>query len=332
MRILLEKLGTVSLSAALVGLLVCSPVSQVLGQSSSTKSQAVAAQKQAAAGQPAEKQSKTARSVQKDVEKQAAAKHKQEEETLVAEAIEAVKLTQQVLDELNAGKKEDALKTLEKAIGKIELAVALNPNVAFLPVSVESRVYDLWATVEAVEKRLKQVQQAFEKGQIQVARRTLWPLASEVVVSTTKLPVALYPQAIKKVAPLIRAGKIEEAKEQLQLALNLLVVTETVYPLPVLRANVMLAEAEKLAEKPNRSDKENKRLEELLKEVEHQIRLGRVLGYLDPDRAEKMLHEAKQIRNRTQGGKSGKGFFDRIKELFRNWGIWSDNESRASKR
>ncbi|HHK40894.1 MAG TPA: hypothetical protein ENJ50_00625 [Planctomycetaceae bacterium] len=87
----------------------------------------------------------------------------------------------------------------------------------------------------------------------------------------------------------------------------------------------MLAEAKKLSEKSDRTDKENDRLKNLLAEIDHQVRLGRVLGYFDSQRAEKMLAELEQIRKRTQGGKSGEGFFDYIKELFEEWAKeWSD--------
>ncbi|GIX00617.1 MAG: hypothetical protein KatS3mg111_3949 [Pirellulaceae bacterium] len=277
-----------------------------------------------AAAQPpaAEQQSETAQSIQADVEQQTRQQAAEEKESLINEAVEAVALTRQALEQLDAGKNDEAFDTLAKVAGKLELAIARNPGVAFLPVEVSTTVYDVIAQVETVEEYIKQARKALDKGQVQVARRILSGLASEVVVSTTKLPVATYPLAIKKVAPLIDAGKIEEAKRQLQTALNLLVVSDTVFPLPVLRSNLLLEEAETLAEKTDRSPEENERLEKLLAETEHQIALGRALGYLDAERTKDLRSELKQIREKTSGGQAGKGFFDRINALFENWGEW----------
>ncbi len=275
--------------------------------------------------QPAgEQQSATAQSVQGEVNKATEEKKSQEIDSLVKEAVSAVDLTRKALGLLEQGKKEEALETLAQVAGKLELAIARNPGLAFLPVDVATTVYDVIASIDTVEEYVDAAEEALDDGRIQEARRILSGLASEVVISTTKLPVATYPEAIKKVAPLIDQGEIDQAKEQLRTALNLLVVSDAVYPLPVLRSNAMLAEAESLAEKKARTAEENERLEKLLAETEHQVSLGRVLGYMDKKRAGAMLDELQRIRERTAGGKSGKGFFTQIKELFSGWEDWED--------
>ena len=67
---------------------------------------------------------------------------------------------------------------------------------------------------------------------MQQARALLSGLASESELQVTNLPLATYPAAIKAVAPLIDAGKKDEAKAALQLALNTLVVERFITPLP----------------------------------------------------------------------------------------------------
>jgi hypothetical protein len=62
----------------------------------------------------------------------------------------------------------------------------------------------------------------------------------------TELPLATYPAAIRAVAPLIDAGKTAEAEAALYAALNTLVIETYVVPLPRVRAQAMLREAEKL--------------------------------------------------------------------------------------
>lgn len=263
-----------------------------------------------------EPKSETTESVQEDVEKNVEEKTSGERQKMVKEAVSAVQLTRDALASLDEGKSQEALDTLEKITGKLELLVARNPSLALVPVGVTTSVYDVIANTDTIEAAVKESRKALGDGEVQRARRILSGLASEVVVSTTNLPLATYPAAIKRVAPLIDEGKTEEAKQELQAALNLLIVSDVVYPLPNMRANIMLGEAQELSEKSDREKEENERLEELLKEVRSQVELGRELGYFTEESAESIYDELEVIEEKTSEGKSGKGFFGKIKGLF----------------
>ena len=263
--------------------------------------------------QKPEKQSETTESVQEDVDKSAKDDADEKKKSLVKEAVSAVEKTRDALKALEDGKTDEALKTLESVTGKLEPVLARNPGLSYVPVAVTTGIHDVFATTETVEK----AEEALEDGRVQDARRMLDGLASEVVLSTTTLPMATYPAAIKAVAPLIDDGKVEEAKNALELALNTLVVTEVATPLPTTRANIMLAEAEELAEKSNRTEDENERLDNLLKEVRHQVEFGKALGYFTDEKSDAIYDELEEIEEKTGKGKSGKGFFEKVKGFFK---------------
>ena len=130
----------------------------------------------------------------------------------------------------------------------------------------------------------------------------------------TNIPLATYPAAIKTIAPLIDAGKIDEAKTALQTALNTLVIQSFITPLPKIRAEAMLGEAEKLAEKSDRKDEENKKLKDLVESARRELQLGEALGYGNKNDYQPLYAQLDEIQKKTEGGKSGKGFFDKIKE------------------
>jgi hypothetical protein len=264
----------------------------------------------------AEPQSETTESVQEDVDKATEEKTDDRRQKLVKDAVSAVEMTRQALASLDEGKTDDALETLEKVTGKLALLVARDPELAAVPVAVTTTIYDVFAEVDSVKKIVNEAEDALDDGRVQDARRLLKGLASEVVISTSHMPMATYPDAIRAVAPLIDEGKIDEAKQQLQLALNLLVVSDVVYPLPTTRANAMLDEAEKLAEKSDRTKEENKRLDDLLKETRSQVEFGRELGYFVDGKADSIYDELKEIERKTGKGKSGKGFFSKVRSLF----------------
>jgi hypothetical protein len=293
-------------------------------QSKTAQSEATALQQQVekadnndAKSAPEEK-SETSESVQQDVDKSTLSETEKQRKKLVDDAVSAVRLTRDALKALDEGKKEEALETLEKVTGKLELVLARDPALVLVPVSVTTTIYDVLTKTETVKTIVVEARKALDNGRVQDARRLLDNLASEVVVSTTNLPMATYPSAIKQVVPLIDSGKIDEAKQQLQIALNLLVVTDAVMPLPTTRADLMLKEAETLAEKKDRSKEENERLTELLKETRQQVDFGRELGYFNKDRAKEIGNELNQIESKTGDGKAGKGFFDKMRGVFKS--------------
>lgn len=152
------------------------------------------------------------------------------------------------------------------------------------------------------------------------ARPLVANLASEVVFRTTSVPLATYPDAIKAITPLIDAGKTEEAKAGLRAALNTLVVTEEAVPLPILRAEQLLDNAEALAENEQRTAGDNETLKDLLAAARSQLQMAELLGYGTEESFQPMYDQLDLIEDRTAGGKGGKGWFDRIKhqvsELF----------------
>ncbi len=215
---------------------------------------------------------------------------------------------------MNDGKTDDALKALEVATGKLELILARDPKLALVPVDVGMVTHDLFADVDTVKAAIREARDLLDDGKVQDARLLMSNLASEVVISTTSIPLATYPAAIKAISPLLDKGETEKAKLELQAALNTLVVTSDVIPLPLLRSQHMLAEAEKLAENEKRSEEESKQLDALLKAAVEELKLAEVLGYGTGKDFAPLHKQISEIKDKAAGGKSGKGWFDKLKQ------------------
>ncbi len=252
--------------------------------------------------------------VQSEVGKQVEEKRAQ----LIKEAQSAVEETRKALDALTQGKKDEALASLERATGQLNIIVARDPKLAFAPVRVATIVRDFYASPAVAKAAVNQARDFLKDGRVQQARTVVERLASEVEIQVLRIPLATYPEAIKAIVPLIDTGKIEEAKNALQTALNTLVIDRYVLPLSTLRARAMLNEAEKLADKSNRTAEENKKLHDFIEEARRELQLGEVLGYGTKEDYKPLYTELDEIQRKTGGGKSGKGFFDRIKEGLRS--------------
>jgi hypothetical protein len=272
-----------------------------------------------------EPQSKETQAVQSEVDEGTEDKVAEQRERILAEAAAAVAESRKALKALDENKPEDALKALELATGKLALIVARDPGLALAPVNVRVNSYDVYADLETIEEAIKQAEDYLEDGEVQKARPLVASLASEIVIETVNIPLATYPDAIKDVVQLIDQGKIDEAKRDLQLALNtLVVVPEKVIPLPMVRAEALLKSSEELAEKQDRSDDENKQLSAHLDEAQNQLKIAKLLGYGDKKAFKPMYEQLDEIRKKTKDGKSGEGFFDKIKKQISDF--WADEQ------
>jgi hypothetical protein len=262
-----------------------------------------------------EVQSGASQSVQPQVEKKVADEGAQKRKKLLADATATLKETEKALEALDAGKTDEALQALALVTGKLELIVARDPKLALAPVSVEVATYDLLASPDTIKAVIQEAEGFIEDGKIQQARPLVANLASEMVFRTTNIPLATYPAAIKAITPLIDAGKLNEARTELQAALNTLVVTtDEIIPLPKLRAEHVLIKAEKLAENKERTEKDNETLARLLKEARNQLKIAQLLGYGDKKAYKSLYEQIDTIEKKTGDGKSGKGWFNKIKK------------------
>jgi len=283
-----------------------------------------AAQPKAAEKATANKaESKALTAAKKAARKEAKAKGQEQAQAerakIIEEAVQALVQTRKAIAALEKKDKEATLAALERVIGKLEIILAQDPNLALAPVDVISYALDVHADVESVKKAVEQSIKLLKQGRVQDARAIVANLASELVIEITNIPLATYPDAIKAVVPLVQAGKFEEAKQALIAALNTLVITRHIIPLPVLRAEHLLLAAEKLAEKKGRGKEEQKQLEELLQAARRELQFAEVLGYGEKGDFKPFYAAIDEIEKKVAGGKHGKGFFDELKEALQKF-------------
>ncbi len=267
----------------------------------------------------------------KEVEKAQQDQTTEKRKALYEEATTAIRETKNALKALDEKKANEALAALERASGKLTIILGREPELALAPSDVTVVTYDILADIEAVKALREEIEDALDDGRVQQARRLIRNLASETVISVTNIPLATYPDAIKKAAKLIDEDKMDEAKKELQLALNTLVVTDTIIPLPVTTAEKYLKEAETLAEKGDRSKEENERLAGLLKDARTELEFAQALGYGSKKDFKNLYKQLDQIEDKTKGGKSGKGFFNKTKGYLKDTVKSSQKESENGK-
>lgn len=245
--------------------------------------------------------------------KQSAQKSTDKRKEIVSEAVSTLRETQDALKALDEGKNKEALASLERATGKLEIVLARDPKLALVPLDVKAITSDVYGSLDAIKNARQEAEKLLKEGQVQAARAVLMNLCSETIVSTTNLPMATYPGELKKAAKLIDENKVSEAKEVLQAALSTLVITDVVIPLPIVDAQTSLSKAAELAKKQNRTQDQNKQLSDLLSEADYDIKFAQVLGYGKKEDFDSFHREIESIRQKTANGNFGAGFFEQVK-------------------
>jgi len=268
----------------------------------------------AAPGQPAgpESQARTEDAQAQDVQEEVSRRLTEQRQERLREAQSALEESNMALAALAEGRSRDALEALARAIGKLELIVARDPELAFAPVDVHVTTHDLDASPQEIRETRDLAVEMLEEGRVQEARAALAGLASEIVVTTTSLPLATYPEAIKAISPLIDRGEFDAARRALGAALGTVVVTQEVISLPTMRAGLALQELKALVDaEPDDgaelSDAAQARA--LLDETRRQIEIAQLLGYGNEALYRSLDSEVEELASRIEDGKETVGVF-----------------------
>ncbi len=233
-------------------------------------------------------------------------------------ALDILKQTQEVIDEISKDKKDDAKSKLAKLIGELEILITKNPKVSLIPVSVNYEIRDAVVDIETAEKLISDAKKAFDDGYYQAAKKVLNALSSEYVIKISFLPLATYPDAMKIAAKLLDEDKKDEALAVLMNALYILAIQEIAIPLPVLRAEEYI-KAASIAIKEKKEEYIATAVV-LLENAEYQLQLAEVMGYGKKDKEYKELATAiTELKNAIKEKLETENLFDKLSEKIKNF-------------
>jgi hypothetical protein len=218
------------------------------------------------------------RKVRPEIELQRKQAEQQAQRTPDKEAIAVIDETEQAIDAIAADNTSDAIKAIERAIGKINILLARNPTAALIPVSVAVEVIDTAPEdKKAIAELTRLASEAVDDKDLSTARALLRRLISEVRVRAYTLPLATYPDALKEASRLLDQNQGQEASTLLLTALNTLIVVDRASPIPLLLARTAINKAEEQRQKDKTESQRS------LKLAKDQIERSRRLGYSGND-------------------------------------------------
>lgn len=273
-----------------------------------------AAESKAAAPAPTAKSSKN---VSADAVKhgRATATAKRDDVKVVQEAVDAVRLTRDVLVALDKNKKDEAIKTLEKAIGKLEVVMSNPKAPALIPLSASVVVSEFPGSAYDVENAVITSIALLQHKRVQDARMIVQTLKDEIDLITVNMPLASYPAALKLAAKYLHEDKIKEAKAVIATALNTFVEVDVVTPIGILQAQELIVAASKVA----KTDKQLALAH--LAAAKAALKKAEALGYTSTsDTTYQMLNDAisaveKEVRGKNKAEKLFEELIAKLKEF-----------------
>lgn len=164
----------------------------------------------------------------------------------VANALSIVEETRRAQQLLESEDTAGARSLLETTIGKLDTLVSSRPSEPLVPISVDLKVIDTQPD-EATRARVsKDVNSLINNGRYQAARLALKDVASEINILTTNIPLTTFPAALRRAVTYIDQGKNKNALTETSNALYTLAHVETAIPLPVVRAEALIDEANRI--------------------------------------------------------------------------------------
>ncbi|CUI01784.1 YfdX family protein [Leisingera aquaemixtae] len=263
--------------------------------------------------------------ISETVQNEANAQVDEKRNALIADATEALEKTEEALTALDEGDTQAAIDALALATGKLETVVAREPDLALAPVSVRLIQRDLMGDVEAVESARETIEELVDDGRLQQARPLMRDFASEIIVETTNLPLATYPDALVTAAAQIDDGEFDVARQTLATALSTVVVTEDTISLPILRAERFIDEAEtalggQSAEEETSAGEDDEALtltpSEYVQAAREQLDLAEALGYGTEDDFAELHADLERLDEQIEAEEDTGGILDTIRQSF----------------
>lgn len=208
------------------------------------------------------------------------------------------------------GKEKEAIKLLQAATGKFDVALAANPKLNLVPINANVSIFPLITTADLVKEKTDVAIDLLKNHKIQDAWAIIGPMKDEMVISHTYLPMGTYPDAIKLATKYLIKNKKEDALATLGTTLSTILVEKAIVPLALIRAEDMLRIASELDKNKNKV-----KAQKLLSVAQEQLEIAVLLGYSDEKSKsyELIQTQIKALKKEINGKNAIENMYDKVK-------------------
>ena len=225
---------------------------------------------------------------------------------------EALKASSLAMQSLQHKKVDEAKKQLKIATEKFDLALKNDPTLDIVPLDEQIAVFENLASSKEIQHRLTETQEFLIHYNLNEARAALAPLRDEMDIETVSLPMKVFPIATKDALKALNKGDTKAAMVIIAEAYNTFLIENAVIPLPLLKAQDLIADAASL----DKSKKEE--ATKLLDAAKEELERAHVLGYTSKHSPEykALVKSIDAVKKEIKGKNVVVKLYDKLKEDF----------------
>jgi len=225
---------------------------------------------------------------------------------------EALKASSLAMQSLQHKKVDEAKKQFKIATEKFDLTLKNDPTLNIVPLDERIAVFENLASVKEIKHILTSTQELLSQYKLNKARASLTPLKDEMDIETVSLPMKVFPIATKDALKALNKGDTKGAMVIMAEAYNTFLIENAVIPLPLLKAQDLIADASSLDK--NKKEEATKLLDGAKEELER----ANVLGYTNKHSPEykALLDSIDAIKKEIKGKNVVEKLYDKLKEDF----------------
>lgn len=235
----------------------------------------------------------------------------------VLEAVTVIRETQDALKFIQLKNTDEAKAALRRTLGELDRLLGSHGEAALLPISTEVHIVDNEPDQQTIEEVSGLVEELIAGRHYQAARLLLRDLACEIIVISAYIPLATYPDIMRKALNFLNNARIAEAEAALMVALESLVIVEDDIPLPIVRAEALVEEVNRLAYE---GGFEKAHVQLLIREAGQQIGLVENLGYGTRKEEFAEIYSAlRDVQTALDQGEKSLAFLDRLRGIVKDF-------------
>lgn len=193
-----------------------------------------------------------------------------------ATAVETCGMAYKALDD---GDLDAAKGLIETARQQLTQLKSSKPDIAAIPIDAQGKLIHLSTDVRRLKVLQNKIKQLVANNNYQAARPLIDMMSDEMRVRIMLLPITPFKAEIESVSELIRSGYISRAKAHLHDAMDRLLVKDEMVPIPILRAEELVAEASNLNTPTVPSHVPYAETRRMIADARAQLKIAEMMGY-----------------------------------------------------
>ncbi|MCH9697711.1 MAG: YfdX family protein [Gammaproteobacteria bacterium] len=182
--------------------------------------------------------------------------------------------------ELQSGRIKAAQSLIKQVAGLLKDTISANPEAEFVAIEVIPVRSDDLNDLQLIQLKQQEIDLQWSSGHKQLVRQLLSSYVNNFVITTKTISLSQFENGVKQLSTLLRNKAVAKAQSKIAELSDLIKTQNTLIPLPICRAELMIEKARQLAiRQTTQLENTQDLVVYMLQQVESQLKMAELLGY-----------------------------------------------------